>query len=364
VAAQAAREIGDRERVLELLRTVARIHREASRPGEEAEALFAVGHALVDAGRWDDGLKAYEEASQVCERANDVRGVVQARSNVANVHLRRGDYARAVTEYRAGLERLLEVGNGLEDAAKLAFNLGTAHKAAGQLDEAAKRFEESRRLGVEAHDEEMIANAYNALGTVHDEQGDLDRALHCYRQAEEHLVARADPVLLGGVKDNIGIVLKKRADLEGALAYSAQACSLFESHGDPHRVAIAYANRAGLLLDLDRGDEALPFAISAHRMFVQLGSPQARTTGSLLVDLGVDPAQTVELMDESDENLDEDGSEDELELDESDETDSDEDLDESDVSEDELEDDDDPEASDEDASDEDLSSDSDPPDDP
>jgi tetratricopeptide (TPR) repeat protein len=302
VAAQAAREMGDRDRAIDCLRSAARLHREASRASDEAVALVALGHALVDAGRWSDGTRTYEEAAAIWEKANDVRGVVQARSNVANVHLRRGDYKKAVAEYEAGLERLLALGaHASEDAAKLAFNLGTAHKAAGNAAAAALRFEEARRLGVEAHDDELIANAYNALGTVHDEQGDLERALHAYRQAEEHLEARADPVLLAGVKDNIGIVLKKRADLEGALAYSAQACALFETHGDPHRLAIAYTNRAGLLLDLDRGDEALPFALSAHRIFIQLGSPQAKTTSALLEDLGVDPdeAHALDLEDSS-----------------------------------------------------------------
>jgi tetratricopeptide (TPR) repeat protein len=303
VAASAAREMGDRERTLESLRAAARLHHDASRSQDEANALLALGHALVDGGRWDDGVRAYDDAAALWEKAGDVRGVVQARSNVANVHFRRGDYKRAVQEYEAGLERL-GVSRGtphVEDAAKLAFNLGTALKAAGDLAAATRRFEEARRLGVEAHDDDLIANAYNALGTVHDEQGDLDKALHFYRQAEEHLEARADPVLLGGVKDNIGIVLKKRADLEGALAYSAQACQLFETHGDPHRLAIAYTNRAGLLLDLDRGDEALPFALSAHRIFVQLGSPQAKTTEALLEDLGVDPeeAHALDLEDSS-----------------------------------------------------------------
>lgn len=310
VAANAAREIGDTERGLDSLREVVRLHREAARPALEATALLTLGDALVDAGRWDEGTRSYEDAAAIWEKAQDVRGVIQARSSVANVHLRRGDHARAIEEYTAGLARLQALGGAsplaagspyLEDAAKLAYNLGAAHKFAGQLPEAARRFEESRRLGVEARDEDLIANAYNALGTIHDEQGDLDRALHFYRQAEEHLEARADPVLLAGVKDHIGIVLKKRADLNGALAYSAQACALFETHGDPHHMAIAYMNRAGLLLDLDRGDEALSFALSAHRIFVELGSPWAKKTAQLLRDLGVDPdeADAMDLEDSS-----------------------------------------------------------------
>jgi len=208
VAAQAAREMGDRERAIECLRAAVRLHKEAGRLADEATALVALGHGLVDAGLWGEGTKTYEEAAALWEKAGDVRGTVQARSNVANVHLRRGDFKKAIAEYEAGLERLLAVGaQASDDAAKLAFNLGTAHKAAGDMAGAVRRFEEARRLGVEAHDDELIANAYNALGTVHDAQGDLDRALHAYRQAEEHLEARADPVLLAGVKDNIGIVL-------------------------------------------------------------------------------------------------------------------------------------------------------------
>jgi hypothetical protein len=66
-------------------------------------------------------------------------------------------------------------------------------------------------------------------------------------------------------------------------------------------MAIAYMNRAGLLLDLDRGDEALSFALSAHRIFVELGSPWEKKTASLLRDLGVDPdeADAMDLEDSS-----------------------------------------------------------------
>lgn len=283
--ASAARARGDMERVVPALTEVAAIHERAGRTHEQAEALLALGHAYVKQGDWSEGVAAYDRAAALFDSLGEVRGHVQARTNIANVLLRRGDHRRAIEEYTAGLARFSDYP---EDRAKHVFNLGLALKETGDLEGAVARLEESRELGVQLRDDSLIASAYNALGTVYDDMGDSDRALQHFRRAEEYLDAQADPVLLAGVKDNIGIILKKRGQLKAALEYSEQACQLFETRGDPLHLAIAYVNRAGLLIELEREDEATPFVVMAHREFVRLGSPSTETTARMLRDLGVD----------------------------------------------------------------------------
>lgn len=357
VVANAARASGDAEQMVAALQEVARVHREAGREHEQATALLSLGYALVENGEWDEGMTAYEEAAELFEAQSEVRGWVQARMNVANVHLRRGDHERAIEEYTRGLER---VKGFPEDSAKHVFNLGLALKETGDLDGAVARLEEARQLGVELRDDELIASAYNALGTVMDDLGEQEKALHHFRRAEEHLDRQADPVLLAGVKDNIGIILKKQGDLERAVEYSEQACELLEARGDPHHVAIAYVNRAGLLLELGREEEAAPFVVAAHREFVRLGSPSRGMTERMLLELGFDEDSLDEIAaeassderpalgpldDDDDEDYDDDAYDDVEDLEEDDLDDDDEDLDDEDSDEveqlDELEIDDD-----------------------
>jgi tetratricopeptide (TPR) repeat protein len=297
VTAVAARSRGDAERAVAALREVPRIHATAGRRHEQAESLLHLGDALVRKGDWDAGTKAYEEGAALFESLHEVRGAVQARTNIANVLLRRGDHVRAIAEYQVGLERFADFP---EDKAKHVFNLGLALKATGDLVGAAARFDEARELGMSLRDDALIASAYNALGAVHDDQGDSDRALQCFRRAEEYLDAESDPVLLAGVKDHIGIILKKRGQLPEALDYSEQACALFETRGEPLHLAIAYVNRAVLLLELERDDEATPFVVAAHREFVRLGSPSTETTARMLRELGLDE-ETIEKIPESDD---------------------------------------------------------------
>jgi tetratricopeptide (TPR) repeat protein len=310
VVAIAARALGDASREVLALREVADVHGQAKRHHAQATALLFVGHALVEQGDWDEGKDAYEEAAGLFEMDDELRGAVQAQMNIANVLLRQGDHEQAIEEYTVGMRRVQDYPS---DRAKYAFNLGLALKETGDLEGAAARLEEARQLGVELRDDELIASCYNALGTVFDDQDDLDRALSHFRRAEEHLDAEADPVLLAGVKDHIGIVLKKQGKREQALDYSGQACQLFESRGDPLHVAIAYVNRAGLLLELDRPEDATPFVAAAHREFVRLGSPAAERTLVMLEDLGFDDDAVRDIEEEVDEldELDESEFEDE-----------------------------------------------------
>lgn len=300
VVAIAARDLGDTSREVGALREVAGVHGQAKRTHEQATALLFVGHALVEQGEWDEGKSAYEEAASLFEAEDELRGAVQAQMNIANVLLRRGDHAQAIEEYTAGMERVAEYPS---DRAKYAFNLGLALKEIGDLEGAASHLDEARKLGVELRDDELIASAYNALGTVFDDQGDLDQALSHFRRAEEHLDAEADPVLLAGVKDHVGIILKKQGKEEQALEYSEQACQLFESRGDPLHVAIAYVNRAGLLLELDRPGDATPFVVAAHREFARLGSPAAERTLRMLEELGFDDDAVRAIEEEADDEL-------------------------------------------------------------
>ena len=390
VVAGAARAMGDHGRVAQALTDLARVHGEAGRDHERATAQLSLGHALVEAGRWSEGLAAYAEAARAFDDLGEPRGSAQARMNTANVHLRRGDHRRAIEEYTAGLERVRDYP---EDRAKHVFNLGLALKEINDLEGAIGRLEEARQLGVGLRDDELIASAYNALGTVYDDLDQPERALQHFRRAEEHLDPQSDPMLLAGVKDHIGIILKKQGSLSEALEYSEQACQLFESRGDPLHLAIAYVNRAGLLLDLERDDEATPFVVAAHREFTRLGSPSTETTGRMLRELGVDEAtiaaipeedpglgsaeesgededsgeddvardedsgDSVEELEDEDDELDEDGQD--LDEDDEDLDEDDEDLDEDDDFDDDADIEDADELSEDDGSDEDVDDDRD-----
>lgn len=300
VVAAAARESGDLERQLESLAELARVHGASGRRHDQARALLSIGYAHVEDGAWEDAIESYQGAAELFDELAEVRGAVQARMNVANVLLRTGQAESAIEEYTQGLERIKEFP---EDYAKHVFNLGLALKETGDLPLAVERLEEALSQGFSLRDEELISSAYNALGAVYDDLDDHDKALSHFRRAEEHLDAKADPILLAGVKDNIGIILKKQGELESALRYSEQACELLESRGAPLHVAIAYVNRAGLLIELERPDEAAPFAVAAHREFVRLQSPSRETTLEMLVELEFDE-DSIELIES--EALDDD----------------------------------------------------------
>lgn len=275
------REAPDPEREIKTLEAEATLHGEANEPERHAEALTRLGHAYVHYGAWDEALAAYQDAREVWRKLKEPRLEIQARSNRANVFLRQGRLAEAIAEYEAGLA---ELGEEVSDQGQLLYNLGLALGQVGRYEDGLERLGRALDCARSVHDERLLCRIYNARGAIYDElEGeDLHRALQQYRFAEEYFSEEDDPTLLAGIKDHMAITHRKLGQLEEALKYSAQACELLEAESHIDHRAIAYLNRASLLLELGQVSEAQALAERARSLFESVDSPHLSTAERFL----------------------------------------------------------------------------------
>jgi tetratricopeptide (TPR) repeat protein len=280
--AQMFREAGQMDQELATINEEAQLYEQSVQPFKYGETLMRLGQSLIHYKRYDDALDIYDQCQKHWKSLTELRLEVQVRSNRANLYLRKGLKEEAIAEYQAGLNLLSETE---EDHAQLLYNLGLAQSQLRRYEPALETLEKALSKARSRHNSNLICRIYNARGAIYDEyedQKNLEKALQQYRLAEEYFSTDDDPTLLAGLKDHMAITYRKLGRLDDALRYSEQACQLLsESEHEEHR-AIAFLNRASLLIELGDYPEARNFAQDAAELFMKLQSPHLESVQLLL----------------------------------------------------------------------------------
>ncbi|MDF1663612.1 MAG: tetratricopeptide repeat protein [Planctomycetota bacterium] len=276
------RESGLIDKELETIQEEAQLFQDDDQSFKRGEALMRLGQALIHYKRFDQALEVYGECQALWTKLGNLRLEVQARSNRANLFLRKGLKEEAVAEYEQGLERAADVP---EDHAQLLYNLGLAQSQLGQYEVALETLETALQKARTQRKMGLICRIYNARGAIYDEFNDeenLEKALQQYRLAEEYFPSNDEPMLLAGLKDHMAITYRKLGRLDDALSYSEQACKILASDDYEDHRAIAFLNRASLLIELCDYETARHFAQKASDIFRKLQSPHLESVESLL----------------------------------------------------------------------------------
>lgn len=178
-----------------------------------AEALVAAGareqaRSVLELARstCSDG-RMVEEALSRLERPPMVGPEIEKALRRAIEHHRNGRFIPAIEAYRAVLAQRPEL-------AEVECNLGSALKAAGQIDEARHAFE--RAIAVNPD----LANAHFNLGNLHRQLGEWGPAAKAYRNA-----LRSNPAL-ADAQNNLGTVKLATGNCDEAIAHFRRALEL------------------------------------------------------------------------------------------------------------------------------------------
>ncbi|HEU4403370.1 MAG TPA: tetratricopeptide repeat protein, partial [Candidatus Polarisedimenticolia bacterium] len=235
---------------------------------------------LVRLPEWKDDFVLYRSAALVSPRSARIR------YNLGNAHLRRGEYAEALTHYHAALAiypefndarenlgmALLESGRPKEAReflstasardphdADLAVNLGSALQALGELQDAEVEFRRALEI------DPRSSRAWNNLGTIALRHGDATAAVERLRRAVD-----LDP--------EVAIYRVNLGDALGAASRTEEADAEFEA---AYRLEPDLAeSRRGLgEVALRRGDQAA--AEREFRAAASAAQPSARASNFL-----------------------------------------------------------------------------------
>ena len=182
-----------------------------------------------------------------------------------------------LTEGRRWYEAVLEPGDDVPPLlrAKALNGAGMLAGEQGDLETAAKYFEESVALARTADDPARVGAALSNLGNVALFQGDLERAETLYQEAAASWRQIGERGRLAIVTENLGCVALVRGDLERAIGLFDESLGLARGAGRQRDVATVLRELARAYVlrgDLERAEEVVAESFEIVRRFAE---PQA-----------------------------------------------------------------------------------------
>ena len=187
------------------------------------------------------------------------------------------DYQQALTLYRQADDR----GN---EAATLS-NIGLVYDALGNRRQALDFYRQALILTREVGDRVGEATTLNNIGGVYDALGDREQALDFYRQALPIRREVGDRAGEATTLNNIGGIRFAQGDLAGAEQVLGEVLEIVRLVGDRATEAMVCFNRAVLLAQLGRVDEAVTVQHQAIGLAEQTRHPALERMRAFLVRL-------------------------------------------------------------------------------
>jgi tetratricopeptide (TPR) repeat protein len=211
------------------------------------------GEILFYRGRYDEALAAHESAISLARASGEQRELAAESVRHATVlSMIAGREEEALDEFRAAIDRLVELGDATE-AAYAALCLGAQLAAQSRADEARTALRRSIELAETAHDLRRAGWAYLNLADLEFGEGHLDRSVDHVAKARRDLEQVADS--LGEARAHLteGRLSLARGELDPAQQSFDRAGSIFRQQNleaDSMEVELRQAE-----LDLARQDE-------------------------------------------------------------------------------------------------------------
>ena len=240
-----------------------------------ASTLLSMGDALSQAGKWNQGITALEEALQLNRRAlgpKQIRTVFNLNALCHAYQLpAQLERAEAACSEALLVERELYPDNALLGQTLLGISL--LRRRQERFDEAMEAGEESLRATLRARGEATVevAVAYENVAALHLSAGRPIRALPLFRKARfiyEKVLGPASPVV-GSVISQEGLALMEDGQLRQAEITMSQAMGLLAGSGpaNEYRLASAETNLGTLRLrqkKLNDAEQLLTHALAVQ----------------------------------------------------------------------------------------------------
>ncbi len=258
----AATAAGDSQRALGLTTRLAIAvgYRLADRDG--GERWLAFGRALLRRRGDDPDARAHLDGAE------------------GTILVAAGQYADALVAHGRARDHWAQDERAATRLANVLLDMGAAHVALGNVDEAIALDKEALRLRRTVYGDEhpVIAAALRELGNAIGHTPDTDAALP---KLQEALTIRratngADSTDVAILLDDIGRMLRRKGDLQGAIEHHEQALKIWEAKlGDPHAdLAVSLLNIGYTFAAAGRHDEALTHQQRALQMFEAALGPE------------------------------------------------------------------------------------------
>ena len=204
--------------------------------------------------------------------------------NLAILMQNRGNYEKALHEFKKSLKIEEEIGNRAGVATSL-HQIGVIHQQRGDYAEALRQYEESLKIKEEIGNRAGVAGSLHNIGAIHQDRGDYTEALQEYEKSLKIKEEIGDRAGVAQSLHQIGMIHQDRGDYKAALREYEKSLKIAEEIGDRAGMAASQGQIGKVYVELKRYPEALDLFLSTLNTFVELKSPYAGTTVTNLRDL-------------------------------------------------------------------------------
>jgi tetratricopeptide (TPR) repeat protein len=242
----------------------------------EGMVLDVFGTALTQARRFEEAVKAHQEAAEILRESGNQRGEGKVLDNLAMAlrELKRFDEAIEAHERSRAISR--QAGDR-QDEVKALANLGNTLRAAGRSDEAIRALRSAAEIFRKVGDRAGEGGALTSLGLALQEMGLLDEAISVHQQAltiNREVGNRHSEAM---VLNNLGISLHQAHRFDEAIAAYQDAAAIYLESGDRHRRATTLTNLGSALHEAGRLNDAVAAYQDAAGIFRETGDVQRET---------------------------------------------------------------------------------------
>lgn len=232
--------------------------------GDVAAVAEAMGDVCERLGRTDDARRSYRRALAV---AQDARGLSRIRRKQARVEERAGRFLSAFRLYADALRALDDAGPEADDD-RAAAQLGQSfiRWQQGRFEDARVLAQRALELAEAGNAQAQMAQAHLQLEMACGELGLPGRAEHA-DAALRIFAASGDDLGLANMLLNLGVSAYNESDWATSLDYYQRAADAYRRAGDIIGEAVILNNRAEILTDQGRLDEASQCLDDARRVF-------------------------------------------------------------------------------------------------
>jgi tetratricopeptide (TPR) repeat protein len=224
-------------------------------PFQQIRTLLVLSGVAAAEGR---SSEAEAQATRAIELAR-THGMENQATNglvwLGNVFLSRGDYSQAEAQYTRALE-LARRDNGRLNEAVALFSLGSLRSQQRKTDDALRLVQEALPFFQRAGHRKWLAVALTLLGRVHRDRGEYDAALRAFNEQLRIGARVGDASQEAVVHTEIGSVLKRQERYPEALDHFDKSATISTSLNAKVSVGYALMERAGVLWQLGRFDDA------------------------------------------------------------------------------------------------------------
>ncbi len=233
---------------------------------EKVMALYKEGYAILDTMGYLEAEKRFTEAYAMAKSLNEQRLMGKIANNLAECYSMTGRGAKAEAMYLESI-KMFETLADTNAMSVMLINLGDEYAKTGRLELAAETELKAIRLKEAANDYRRLAFYYQKLGElfIHRDNKRWEyyalKALELSRTGEYTTMYAT-----AAIYNDLGSIYRIKQDFEKAAAYYDTMYRISEQAGYRKGISTATSEKALLLYDMGKYQEALPLAEKSYEI--------------------------------------------------------------------------------------------------